>query len=129
MAPTWTLDSTSTLDCLDTALLSEEEILEEMMVVDRPWEDLHDHSYLLPLLQEVESRFSELFTSDVCTISNPLAPAQFHAEDNLSVISKMISIKISMNPNMIENLFIRVECSPEEIQVIQGISRCIRLVL
>jgi len=35
----------------------------------------------------------------------------------MSVISKMISINISMNPNVIENLLIRIECSPKEIQV------------
>ncbi len=39
----WTLDSTSALDCLDTVLPSEEAILKAMMVVDRPWEDLHHH--------------------------------------------------------------------------------------
>ena len=34
VAPTWTLDSTSTLDCLDIVLPSEEVILEVMMGVD-----------------------------------------------------------------------------------------------
>ena len=98
-------------------LPSEEAILEVMMGVDRPWEDLHHHSYFLPPLQEVESRFSKLFTSDVCTVSNLLALAHFHAEGNIYVISKMIPINISTNSNVIENLFIRVECSLEEIQV------------
>lgn len=50
-------------------------------------------------------------------VSNPLAPAHFRAKGNMSMISKMISINISMNPNMIKNLFIGVECSHEEIQV------------
>jgi len=113
----WTLDSTSTMDHLDTVLQSEEEIIEVMIGVDRPWEDLHHHSYFLPSLQEVESRFSELFTSDVCMVSNPLAPAHFHAKGNMSLISKMISTNISTNPNVIENLFIRTQCSLEEIQI------------
>ena len=65
------LDSTSALDYLDSILPSEEEILEVMMGIDRPWEDLHHRSYFLPPLQEVESRFSELFTSDVCTDIKP----------------------------------------------------------
>ena len=111
------LDSTSALDYLDSILPSEEEILEVMMGIDRPWEDLHHRSYFLPPLQEVESRFSELFTSDVCTTLNPLAPTHFHAEGNISMISKTISINISSNPNVIENLFIRAECPPEEIQI------------
>src|SRR5690606_22103443 len=82
-----------------------------------PWEDLHHRSYFLPPVQEVESRFSELFTSDVCTVSNPLAPIHFRAEGNMLVISKTISINISRNPSVIENLFIGAECSPEEIQI------------
>lgn len=65
VAMAWSLDSTSALDCLDSFLPSEEAILEAMMGIDRPWEDLHHHSYFLPPLQEVESRFSELCTSDV----------------------------------------------------------------
>ena len=64
----------------------------------------------------MEARFSNLFTSDVCKISNPLAPAHFHAEGNMLVILEAISINISRDPNMIENLFIGIECSPEEIQ-------------
>jgi len=63
VASAWTLDSTSTLDCLDMVLPSEEAILEAMMGVDQPWEDLHHCSYFLPPLQEVESWFSELFTN------------------------------------------------------------------
>ena len=86
VAPAWSLHSTSALDCLDMVLPSEEAILEAMMGIDRPWEDLHHRSYFLPPLQEVESRFSELFTSDVCTVSNPLAPAHIRAKGNMSVI-------------------------------------------
>jgi len=35
LAPSWTLDSTLALDCLDTILPFEEAILEAMMGVDR----------------------------------------------------------------------------------------------
>ena len=86
VAPAWSLDSTSALDCLDSVLPSEEAILEVMIGIDQPWEDLHHRSYFLPPLQEVESRFSELFTSDICTVSNPLALAHIRAEGNMSVI-------------------------------------------
>ena len=116
VALAWTLDSTSALDCLDIVLPSEEEILEAMMGVDQPWEDLHHHSYFLPPLHEIESRLSNLSTSDVCTVSNPLALAQFSA-GNMSVISRTILVNISRNPNVIENVFIGADCSPEEIQI------------
>lgn len=79
VAPAWTLDSTSTLDCLDTILPLEEAILEAMMGVDRTWEHLHHCSYFLPPLHKVESSLSNLSASDV-TVSNPLAPAQFSAK-------------------------------------------------
>ena len=108
---------TADLDCLDSVLPSEEEILEVMMGIDLPWEDLHHRSYFIPPLQEVESIFSELFTSDVCTVSNPLAPTHVRAEGNMSVISKTIPINISRDPSIIENIFIGIECSPEEIQI------------
>eukprot|EP00253_Pinus_taeda_P006317 PITA_06317 len=52
VALAWSLDSTSALDCLDSVLPSEEVILEAMMGIDRPWEDLHHRSYFLPPLQE-----------------------------------------------------------------------------
>ncbi len=68
VAPAWSLDSASALDCLDSVLPSEEAILEVMMGIDRPWEDLHHRSYFLPPLQEVESRFSKLYSSDVCWV-------------------------------------------------------------
>lgn len=54
---------------------------------------------------------------DVCTVSDPLTPAHIRAEGNMSVISKTVSINISRNPNVIENVSIRAECSPEEIQI------------
>ena len=113
MAPAWSFDSNSALDCLDSVLPSEEAILEVMMGIDRPWEDLHHRSYFLPPLQEVESRFSKLVGSDVFTVSNPLAPTHVRAEGNMSVISKTIPINISNDPNIIYNIFIGIECSPE----------------
>ena len=65
----------------------------------------------------MEARFSKLFTSDVCKISNPLAPAHFRAEGNVLVISEIMSINISRDPNMIENLFIGIKCSLEEVKI------------
>lgn len=117
VAPAWSLDSTFTMDYLDSILPSEEAILEAMMGIDQPWDDLHHRSYFLPPLQEVESRFSELCTSDAGMVSNPLAPAHIHAEGNMSVVSKTVPIDISKDPNVIENIFIGIECSLEEIQI------------
>ena len=44
VAPAWTISSYSAQDCLDTTLPSEEAILEAMIGIDRPWDDLHHRS-------------------------------------------------------------------------------------
>lgn len=117
MASTWTLDSTSAQDCLDIVLPSEEEILEAVMGVNRPWDDLHHRSYLFPHLREIGSSLSSPSTSDVHVVLNPLAPAQFSVEGNMYVISLTIPVNISRNPNIIEKKFIGAHCSPEEIKI------------
>lgn len=97
VALVWTLDSTSALDFLDTVLPSDEEIFEAMTVVDRPWDDLHHHSYFRPPLHEVKSMFSNLLTSNVCIVSNPLDPTQLSIGGNISISSRNVPINISRN--------------------------------
>ena len=50
-------------------------------------------------------------------VLNTLAPAQVFSEGNMALISSTILVNISKNPNVIENVFIGAECSPEEIQI------------
>ena len=50
-------------------------------------------------------------------VSNHLTPTHIRSEGNMLVISKTVPINISRNPNVIENVFIGAECSPEEIQI------------
>ena len=59
-------------------------------------------------------------------VSNPLALAHIRVEGNMSMISKMILINISRNPNLIENLFIGAKCSPEEIQIYTNLFKYFR---
>lgn len=93
MALAQTLDSTSSLDCLDTIFPSDGAVFEAMTAVDRPLEDLHHRSYFRPPLHEVEYRSSNLPTSDVCMI--PLAPTQFSMEGNILIGSMNVPINIS----------------------------------
>jgi hypothetical protein len=46
---------------------------------------------------------------------NPLARHGVYAEGNMANISETIPINISRNPEIVENIFIRVKCSQEEI--------------
>ena len=118
MAPAWELSSSSAEECLDTTLPSKEAILEAMTGIDRPWDDLHHRSYFLPDLSEVETSFpSPLSPGPIHPVLNPLAPTQVYAEGNMAVISPTISVNISRDPNVIENVFIGAECSLEEIQI------------
>jgi hypothetical protein len=48
---------------------------------------------------------------------NLLATQEIHAEGNMETIVETIPINISQNPAIVENVFIRVDCSLEEIQI------------
>lgn len=114
MAPACTLEFTFSMDCLDIVLPFEE----EMMGIDKSWDDFHHRSYFLLDLHEVESNLSSHSSIvDVHTILNHLSLAQIFSKGNMSIISKFFLVNISWNPNIIENVFIRAECSPEEIQI------------
>jgi hypothetical protein len=47
---------------------------------------------------------------------NPMAMHEFYAEGNMEKISTMIPINISKTPGVVENVFVGVDFSPEEIQ-------------
>jgi hypothetical protein len=47
---------------------------------------------------------------------NLLATQEIYAEGNMAIIAETIPINISQNPGVMENVFVRENCSPEEIQ-------------
>jgi hypothetical protein len=48
---------------------------------------------------------------------NPLAMHKIYAEGNMESIAETIPIDISRTPGVMENVFVRADCSPEEIQI------------
>ena len=54
---------------------------------------------------------------DVDTPINPLPREGIFAEENMANISTTIPINISANPNVVENVHIGANCSPEEIAI------------
>jgi hypothetical protein len=46
---------------------------------------------------------------------NPLARVGVYVEGNMANISKIVMINISKTPSIAENVFIDVDCSPEEV--------------
>lgn len=89
------IDSTLAMYFLDIVLPYEQEILEEMIVVERPRNDFHHCSYFLPDFPKFDSSFpSPLSQGSVHKILNPLAPTHILAEGNMANISKTISMNI-----------------------------------
>jgi hypothetical protein len=83
---------------------------------DTPWDDGH-HRSILFLGQQTLENYQQISTpSTVVVISMvPQSTRDVFAEGNLSNISPMIPIDISVKPGIVENVHIGALCSPEEI--------------
>jgi hypothetical protein len=86
------------------------------VMADTPWDDGH-HRYILFLEQHTLENYQRISTpSTVVVISTiPGSTHDVFAEGNLSNISPMIPIDISVKPGIVENVHIGASCSPEEI--------------
>ena len=85
---------------------------------DKPWDDLHHRSYFLPELNQIEAgEFTVIMTGDWSCPINPLATHEVYAEGNMTTIAETIPINISRNPGVVENVFVEVDFSPEEINI------------
>jgi hypothetical protein len=88
-------------------------IIEAMTSPYRPWDDLHHRSYLLPKLRRIEEgEFTLTMTGDRACPINPLLTHVVYDEGNMETIAKMIPIDISRTTGVVENVFIKVDCSP-----------------
>ena len=115
---TWAENSFHSRDCLDMVLPSDEAILEAMCEQDKICEYLHHRSYFLPELSRIKNQeFHMRLAGDVDTPINPLPREGIFAEGNMANISTTIPINISTNPNIVENVHIGANCSPEEIAI------------
>jgi hypothetical protein len=83
---------------------------------DTPWDDGH-HRSILFLEQQTLENYQRISTpSTVVVITTvPGSTRDVFAEGNLSNISPMIPIDISVKPGIVENVHIGASCSPEEI--------------
>ena len=113
--PEWVdIPSSSSHDFLSDALLSDEAILEAMALSERPWEDNHHRSSVLPSLNEEIPPLASTAIEDGLTHS-PSTSYGISIEGNLSNISKTITIDISVKHGIVESITIGVKCTPEEI--------------
>jgi hypothetical protein len=116
--PIWAQNSLVNTDSLDLVLPSDEAIIEAMTSLDKPWEYLHHRSYFLPELHRIKAgEFTITMTGDQPCPINLLATKDIYAEGNMATIAAMIPINISRNPDIVENVFVEADFSPEEIQI------------
>jgi hypothetical protein len=119
LEPAWAQGSLATTNSLYLVFPSDEVILEALNGLDRTWDDLHQYkSYFLLELGRIEvGEFVLTMTGDRSCPINPLATHEIYAEGNMETIAKMMPIDISRTPGIVENVFIREDCSPEEIRI------------
>jgi hypothetical protein len=110
--------SLANIDSLDLVFPSDEAVIEEMISLDKPWEDLHHRSYFLPELSRIEAgEFIVTMMGDQPCPINILSTHEIYAEGNMATIAETIPINISRNPGVVENVFIRADYSTKEIQI------------
>ena len=96
----------------------DEAILESMCGRDNICEYVHHQSYFLLELSRIENQeFQVRLTDDVDTPINPLPREGMFAEGNMENIYVTIPINIFANPNIIKNVHIGENCSPEELSI------------
>ena len=99
--------------------LTNENVLEAMMLEGEPWEDYHHHSHL-PDYEE--NYLSEIYHPPIKKFfSNSLPINAIDSEGNLSNIEETISIDISTKPGIVENINVGISCSPSELETYRSL--------
>jgi hypothetical protein len=86
------------------------------VLADNPWDDGH-HRSILFLEQQTLENYQRISTPSIVVVITTVPGSTRHvfAEGNLSNISPMVPIDISVKPGIVENGHIGASCSPEEI--------------
>ena len=117
MLPAWAVESSHSHDFLDDVFPLDEAIFEVMYGVEKPWEELHHRSYFLPKLDRMEcDDFRKILSKNIGSPVVPLSSLGPMADGNMANLSPTIPINISRDPGKVENVYIGVGCSPNEIK-------------
>ena len=107
---------------MSETLLFDEIILEAMMMSERPWEDHHHRSSLLPTLYDKDVPLKiEASLNSKDKYHLPSTSYGVSSKGNMSNISKTITIDISVKPGIMETITIGAKCSPEEITLYKAL--------
>jgi hypothetical protein len=102
LKPVWATSSSFSHDCLDDTLPSDQAILEAMNGSNRPWDDMHHHSYFLLEFVRIEQEDFRFTLSEI--VGHAIIPLNMHkiyAEGNMAIIYPIIMIDISRIPSKI----------------------------
>ena len=98
-----------------------------MCGLDKICEDLHHKSFFLPELSKIEnSEFHVRLAEGVDLPVNPLPKEGIFAEGNMAKIYTTIPINISAKPDVVENIHIGANCSPEETTIYTSLFKELR---
>jgi hypothetical protein len=93
-------------------------ILEAMNGPDRPSDDLHHRSYFFLDIRRIEAgQFILTINGYIPCPINPLAMHKAYTEGNMESIVATIPIDISKTLGIVENVFVKVDFSPKDIQI------------
>ena len=88
-----------------------------MSGVEPPWEELHHRSYFLPELNRMEREdYREILSENIGSLVVPLSSPGQMANGNMGNLSPTIPINISCDLGKVENVYIGVDCSHDEIK-------------
>jgi hypothetical protein len=94
----------------------DEAIVEAMNCPNRPWNDMHHHSYFLPYIFSIEQDdFISTLSDMVIHVVVPLDTCIIYAEGNMVSISPTVMFDISHIHGKLENVYIGADCLLEEI--------------
>jgi hypothetical protein len=118
LRPMWATLLSCSDDFLDGNFPSDKAIIESINGFDKPWDDMHHHSYFLPEIERIKqddfrSTLSEIVGHAVVSLDTH----NIYAEGNMASISPTVTINISCTPGKVENVNISADCSPEEILI------------
>ena len=85
-----------------------------MTLSERPWEDNHHRSSILPPLDDEDPPLTSMAT-EVGSTHSPSTSYGISIEGNLRNISKTITIDISVNPGIMEAITIGAKYTQQEI--------------
>ena len=99
---------------------NDEDILEALIDLEYPWDDMHHHSFFLPKELVSQSDQFSVETKDfihgkVDWFKNPIPSPNAFEEGNMANISPTIKISISTNPKIVEEIMLGASCSLEEV--------------